>query len=86
MLLKGNADPKGAIKIIDALESVCNGEEPNSVLERMELASFTGEAPEVLLKVYKWIWGQEDCNYPNGEGREMSMKDIRKLRETLKDK
>ena len=86
LLLKGDTDPKATIKIIDALESVCNGEEPNSVLDRMKLATLTGETPEVLLKVYKWIWGQEDCNYPNGEGREMSMNDIRKLRKTLKDK
>ena len=83
--LKGDANPKAAVKIIDALECVCNGEEPDLVLGRMSLQNPAGESPEVLLKVYKWIWGQEDCNYPTGEGREMSMKDIRSLRERLKN-
>ena len=86
LLLKGEKNPKATIKIIDALESVCNGEEPDSVLEGMELISPAGESPELLLKVYKWIWGQEDSNYPTGEGREMSMNAIRSLRETLKTK
>jgi len=29
--------------------------------------------------IYKWIWGQEDCNYPDGEGRDISMKLLREL-------
>lgn len=84
--LKGNQDASSTIKIIDALEAVCNGVEPDNVLKKVRLKNPIGEIPEVLLKVYKWIWGQEDCNYPNGEGREMSMKEIRKLRETLRSK
>jgi len=39
---------------------------------------------KLLLKAYKWIWGQEDCNYPEGEGREMSMRLLRELRDNLK--
>jgi len=84
--LKADTNPQLTVIIIDALEAVCDGEEPDLVLNRMALGNPVGETPEVLLKVYKWIWGQEDSNYPNGEGREMSMKAIRKLRETLKDK
>lgn len=81
---KGEVDSRETIKIIDALERVFNGEEPDDVLKTPKLNSPTGEPPEVLLKAYKWIWGQEDCNYPNGEGREMSMKSIKELRERLK--
>lgn len=81
---KGNIDPVGTIKIIDALEKVFKGEEPDDVLRDMKPSSQNGESPEVLLKSYKWIWGQEDCNYPEGEGREMSMKGIRELRERLR--
>jgi len=84
--LKGNQYASSTVKIIDALEAVCNGEEPDNVLNKLKLKNPIGEIPEVLLKVYKWIWGQEDCNYPNGEGREMSMKGLRKLRETLRSK
>ena len=84
--LKGETNPQATIKIIDALERVCNGEEPDLVLDNMTLSNPAGELPEVLLKAYKWIWGQEDSNYPTGEGREMSMKTIRELRDSLKTK
>jgi len=82
---KGEIDSKETIKMIDALERVFDGEEPDEVLKNSELTISSGEPPEVLLKVYKWIWGQEDCNYPEGEGREMSMKRIKELREKLRN-
>lgn len=81
---KGKINSRETIKIIDALEKVFNGEEPDDVLRSMKLNNPTGEPPEVLLKAYKWIWGQEDCNYPGGKGREMSMEGIRELRDRLK--
>jgi len=52
-------------------------------LSGKRLANPVGEEPETLLKAYKWIWGQEDCNYPNGEGRWMSMKGLIELRAEL---
>lgn len=82
---KGKKDSLKTIEIINALERVYNGEEPDFVLKETKVGNPCGELPEVLLKVYKWIWGQEDCNYPTGEGREMSMKEIRKLRDFLKE-
>jgi len=82
---KGKFGPKETIKIIDALERVFNGEEPDDVLKAIKLDNPIGEPPEVLLKAYKWIWGQEDCNYPEGEGRGMSMKGIRELQGKLRD-
>lgn len=81
---KSEVSAKHAMEVIDALDRVCSGEDPEIVLRETSLSNPVGESPELLLKVYKWIWGQEDCNYPNGEGREMSMKDIRSLRESLK--
>jgi len=81
---KGRVNPLETVKIIDALERVFNGEEPNDILKTMGLNNPTGEPPEVLLKAYKWIWGQEDCNYPEGEGRKMSMKSIQELKERLR--
>jgi len=81
---KGKVNPSKTIKIIDTLEKVFNGEDPDDVLKDTKLSNPTGEPPEVLLKAYKWIWGQEDCNYPEGEGREMSMKGIRQLRDKLR--
>lgn len=81
---KGKIDAEATIRIIDALEKVFNGEEPDDVLAEQKLSNPVGELPELLLKAYKWIWGQEDCNYPEGEGREMSMRLLRGLRDNLK--
>jgi len=49
----------------------------------MEIATSTGESPEVLLKAYKWIWGQEDVNYPTGKGRAMSWEGWKKKNEEM---
>lgn len=83
---KGRSDPRKTLRVIDGLDRVCSGEEPDEVLETLDIADtdLEGESPEVLLKAYKWIWGQEDCNYPDGQGREMSMSGIRALGENLK--
>jgi hypothetical protein len=69
---KGKVNPEETIKIIDALERVFKGEEPDDILKIAKLNNPTGKPPELLLKAYKWIWGQEDCNYPDGKGRSMS--------------
>ncbi|MCD6391724.1 MAG: hypothetical protein J7L92_07035 [Dehalococcoidia bacterium] len=81
---KGKVNPDETIRIIDALERVFTGEEPSDVLKTISFSNLCGEPPEVLLKAYKWVWGQEDCNYPEGKGREMSMKSSRELRERLR--
>jgi hypothetical protein len=82
---KGAKNPVETIRIIKGLEKVCSGQDPENVLSSFTppLRNPKGELPEVLFKAYKWIWGQEDCNYPNGEGREMSMKGIRELKKEL---
>jgi len=70
---KGNHNPTETIRVINVLEEVYNGKEPNEVLKNATLNRITtGESPELLLKAYKWIWGQEDVNYPDGKGRAMS--------------
>lgn len=75
---KGEVDAMATIQIIDALERVYNGESPDVVLQETQLKSLVGEPPEVLFKAYKWIWGQEDVNYPDGKGRAMSWEGLRK--------
>jgi len=75
---KGAVDNLATIKIIKALEKVYNGEEPENMLAQEELSNPVGEPPEVLLKAYKWIWGQEDVNYPDGKGRAMSWEGLTK--------
>ncbi|MCX7661113.1 MAG: hypothetical protein N2Z79_00330 [Candidatus Omnitrophica bacterium] len=82
---KAKYNSKETLRIIEALTRVYNGEEPDKILEEMDLMNPYGEQPEVLLKAYKWIWGQEDCNYPppKYKGRQMSMEEINKLKERL---
>jgi len=84
---KAKCNPKETLRIIEALNCVYSGEEPDDVLKRMKLKNPCEEIPEVLLKAYKWIWGQEDCNYPppKYKGREMSMVAIDELRARLQE-
>ena len=65
-------------KIIYGLLDVCKGKEPEVVMAERNFTYICGLAAETLLKVYKWIWGQEDCNYPSekAEGRWRSMNKI----------
>lgn len=66
-------DSGRAILLIEALYHVCCGEEPDYVLKKKHLRDTVGIPVETILKVYKWIWGQEDCNYPTKAGRWLSM-------------
>ncbi len=80
---KSRINIDATIDIINALERVFNGEEPDDFLDKITLCKPCGENPEVLLKAYKWIWGQEDVNYPTGQGRNMSFDSIKELRDNL---
>ena len=74
--LKYQADKKETENIIYGLLDVCNGLEPDNVIINRKLKNINGIETEKLLKVYKWIWGQEDCNYPTAEVRWLSMNAI----------
>lgn len=77
-------DTKKTLKLIALLERTLNGEEPNDFIDEIYALTFqNGESPESLIKAYKWIWGQEDVNYPNGEGRKMSWAGIEKLKNEI---
>lgn len=66
-------DSQSAIRLIEGLYNVCCGDEPDDVIRNMHLENTVGIPVETVLKVYKWIWGQEDCNYPTKAGRWLSM-------------
>jgi hypothetical protein len=55
---------KAARLILHALKKVYEGKEPNNILKRRKLETVTGQSAELILKTYKWIWAQEDINYP----------------------
>lgn len=70
---KCEENPAEGKKLIALLERTLKGEEPNDFIADIRALSFqSGEKSEELIKAYKWIWGQEDVNYPNGEGRFLS--------------
>jgi hypothetical protein len=81
---KSEEDKKETLKLIALLERTLNGEEPNDFINEIYALKFqNGESPESLIKAYKWIWGQEDVNYPNGEGRKMSWAGIEELKNEI---
>tara|TARA_Y100000389_G_C17238186_1_gene401706 strand:- start:75 stop:653 length:579 start_codon:yes stop_codon:yes gene_type:complete len=78
---------------VDILKKVFNGTEPSDLSNDIKKLNFqNSENPDVIIKALKWIWGQEDCNYPpqtirksgpdkgkNYEGRKMSFKYIQEV-------
>jgi len=80
---KAGVDPIATIEILKAFERVYKGEDPDDVLQFARLNNPVGDIPEALLKAYKWIWGQEDVNYPTGKGRDMSWGGIKELLQKL---
>lgn len=73
---KYNYDEREALLLIEGLYNVCCGDEPGDVIDRLQIRDTIGLPVETILKVYKWIWGQEDCNYPTKAGRWLSMNDL----------
>jgi len=77
-------DKVKGLAVLEALERVYRGEDPEDILtENRQLGkSLPGLPVDLILKSYKWIWAQEDCNYPppRFKGRKMSMDELIKLR------
>jgi hypothetical protein len=81
---KSEESPVETLKLINLLKRTLDGGEPSDFIQEINSLKFqNGEMPEALIKAYKWIWGQEDVNYPNGEGRKMSWEGIEKLRNEI---
>lgn len=81
---KSKEDVGNTKVLLSLFERVLNGEEPDDLIDEISSLKFNcGELPEALIKVYKWIWGQEDVNYPSGEGRNMSWKAFEELRDKI---
>lgn len=70
---KYDYDKEETLLLIEGLYNVCCGAEPDDVITQLSLKDTIGIPVETILKVYKWIWGQEDCNYPTKAGRWFSM-------------
>lgn len=79
---KWEENKEEAYRMLNLLKRTFNGEEPETFINEIRSLSFkNGEKPEALIKAYKWIWGQEDVNYPNGERRSLCWHEYEKLLE-----
>lgn len=81
---KCKENPTEGKSLIALLKRTLDGDEPDDFIDDICKLSFkSGDRPEELIKAYKWIWGQEDVNYPNGDGRFLSWKAYEELLKNL---
>lgn len=73
---KYKENQKQTLLLLKGLYHVCCGEEPDDVISQIKLKDTIGIPIETIFKAYKWIWGQEDCNYPTKKGRWLSMENL----------
>lgn len=65
-------NPDSIPRLRKLIEEVWNCKEPDSVLETQDLATLTTGLPiEMLLKILKWLFIEQDITYWNYDGRTM---------------
>ena len=73
-------NPEQGKQLLEFFAKTYQGEEPEDFIEDIRKLKFkSGEEPEALIKAYKWIWGQEDVNYPTREGRALSWRSFQDM-------
>ncbi len=68
---KKQEDPKDYQKLLEAIDRVWNCEEPNIVLKDFTFTFKKGFSVEMLLKILKWLFIEQDITYWNYDGRTM---------------
>lgn len=77
--IKKEENSKDFSKLIEAINKVWNCEEPDSVLADLKGVEFKKGLPvEMLLKILKWLFIEQDITYWNYDGRGMLMGAIEK--------
>jgi len=77
---KKQSNPQAYKKLLQALEAVFKCEDPDDVCNTFKEALKklnTGLAPELILKVVKWLFIEQDIRYWNWSGRNMFMDGIK---------
>jgi hypothetical protein len=69
--IKKKENPKDFPLLMKAIDRVWNCEEPDDVLKGMKLDFKKGFSPELLLKILKWLFIEQDITYWNYDGRGM---------------
>jgi len=74
---KQQEDPELIEKLLNAIDLVWECEEPDEVLKKYTNLDFkTGFSAEMLLKILKWLFIEQDITYWNYDGRGMLRKAI----------
>ncbi|MEW5896985.1 MAG: hypothetical protein AB1668_04795 [Nanoarchaeota archaeon] len=68
---KKKENPKQIPKLKEAIEKVWNCEEPDKVVKEYNLNFSEGFTIELLLKILKWLFIEQDITYWNYDGRGM---------------
>jgi len=69
--IKKEENPKEFPLLLKAIERVWNCDEPDDVLASVNLKYAKGFSPELLLKILKWLFIEQDITYWNYDGRGM---------------
>ena len=69
--LKKNENPENIKKLVSAIDRVWNCEEPDKVLKDLDFEYKKGFSMEMLLKILKWLFIEQDITYWNYDGRIM---------------
>ncbi len=72
MKLKKGENPQNFNKVVQLVNDVWNCKEPDSILQKEDKDAFRQGLPlEMLLKVLKWLFIEQDITYWNYDGRLM---------------
>jgi hypothetical protein len=71
LILKKKENPSMYPKLLEAIDRVWNCEEPDVVLKDYEFTFIEGFSVELLLKILKWLFIEQDITYWNYDGRGM---------------
>lgn len=69
--IKQKENPKEIPLLIKAINKVWECKEPDNVLKEIKLSYKNGFEPELLLKILKWLFIEQDITYWNYDGRGM---------------
>jgi len=71
LMTKKQENPKNFSLLMDAIDDVWNCEEPDDVLKKYTFSFTKGLEAELLLKILKWLFIEQDITYWNYDGRGM---------------
>lgn len=76
--IKKEENPEDFPKLIKMIDLVWNCREPDEIIKNNKVVFNKGMSVEMLLKVLKWLFIEQDITYWNYDGREMLRRAIKK--------